>query len=120
MLFICASQFLSFIQLAFSTTDAPYCNSKESTLLPVVFLQALILLVPTAENGRRSLMDGRHMYFLSIAAYIISFRKGQGREGLPVPTFKIRYATWTALILAIIVTFFVIPSPTKLLSPQSH
>ena len=70
-------------------------------------LTALILLVPTVENGR-ILSSGwtPYAYFLSIAAYIayLFSKRPKVREGYRSNT-KIRYATWTALILAIIVAF---------------
>ena len=83
-------------------------NRKEVTLLPVwCMLTALILLVPTVENGR-ILSSGwtPYAYFLSIAAYIayLFSKRPKVREGYR-SNAKIRYATWTALILAIIVAF---------------
>ena len=83
-------------------------HQKERTLLPVwCMLTALILLVPTVENGR-ILSSGwtPYAYFLSIAAYIayLFSKRPKVREGYRSNS-KRRYATWTALILAIIVAF---------------
>ena len=80
-------------------------NRKEVTVW--CMLTALILLVPTVENGR-ILSSGwtPYAYFLSIAAYIayLFSKRPKVREGYR-SNAKIRYATWTALILAIIVAF---------------
>ena len=83
-------------------------NSKEGSLLPVwCILTAFILLIPTVESGR-ILSSGwtPYAYFLSIAAYIayLFSKRPKVREGYR-SNAKIRYATWTALILAIILAF---------------
>ena len=83
-------------------------NRKEYSLLPAwCMLTALILLVPTVENGR-ILSSGwtPYAYFLSIAAYIAYFFSKRPKV---IESYrsnaKIRYATWTILILAIILSF---------------
>ena len=74
--YICIAVFILYSVGFLAQLMLHICNSKESTLLPVwCMLTALILLVPTVENGR----------------ILISFRKGQRLERATGPT--LRYAT---------------------------
>ncbi|RSI14398.1 hypothetical protein D8869_07015 [Streptococcus sanguinis] len=83
-------------------------NRKENSLLPAwCMLTALIALVATVIDTL--ILNPEltpYAYFLSIAAYIIYFFSKRPKiiESY-LSNAKIRYATWTILILAIILSF---------------
>ena len=83
-------------------------NRKEYSLLPAwCMLTALIALVATVINALSLKFEWiPYAYFLSIAAYIAYFFSKRPKV---IESYrsnaKIRYATWTILILAIILSF---------------
>jgi len=92
--YICIAVFILYSVGFLAQLMLHICNGKESTLLPVwCMLTALILLVPTVENGR-ILSSGwtPYAYFLSIAAYIayLFSKRPKVREGYR-SNAKIRY-----------------------------